>query len=427
MAIPAVEQFSQQPGGGLVTAMRGVNALTASNLDNQIKDIERQYKPITSQAEAASKLAYANLMGPQFLAKLMGNPDILANLSSEQQKAALAKVYQAGSGQGGSGNALTMPAPQQNQNPLSNLVNHLRGAFGFNAPPSAGATQGASAAPPSQNALNTTPFVQGPNGTSVNDSLRAAGQPTIDNDNGQALPGSFASDQPAPTAAPAADATSANTFPENAGKYAGIKAEGEEAGKIRAKQYEALDQTVLNNENTQTTLDALSKIVASPEFEQIRQTPLAGHHELQYYAKEGTPEQQNMVGQYYTLTGNIITQSARDFAGSFRKGEQELLSGMKPNPSDTVDTARGKLESLSVMNKMLSARARLTSSIMKKEKLSQGDALEQADKKIDGAAIRNQVHDQLNPTVTIVNKKTGERMTVPIGQAREKYGVRPNV
>jgi len=68
------------PGGPLVTSMMGTNALTKSNLENQIKKVEAQYAPITAQAQAASKLAYANLMGPQFLAKMLGNPDIAAML-----------------------------------------------------------------------------------------------------------------------------------------------------------------------------------------------------------------------------------------------------------------------------------------------------------------------------------------------------------
>jgi len=62
------------PGGGLVTSMGGINSLANDMILRQINEVKKQYAPITTQAEAASKLAYANLMGPQFMAKLMANP-----------------------------------------------------------------------------------------------------------------------------------------------------------------------------------------------------------------------------------------------------------------------------------------------------------------------------------------------------------------
>ena len=112
MALPLPKVVSDVgPGGGIVTGMRGMNALSQDMLDTQIKGVQAQYAPLTTQADAASKLAYANLMGPQFLAKLMGNPDVLANMQNPQ--AAVANLQQAGMGQG-TGNALiNNPAFQQ--------------------------------------------------------------------------------------------------------------------------------------------------------------------------------------------------------------------------------------------------------------------------------------------------------------------------
>lgn len=85
MALPLPKVVADVgPGGPMVTSMMGTNALTASNLENAINRIKAQYAPVTVPAEAASKLAYANLMGPQFLAKLMNNPDILATMKNPQ-------------------------------------------------------------------------------------------------------------------------------------------------------------------------------------------------------------------------------------------------------------------------------------------------------------------------------------------------------
>lgn len=62
------------PGGGLVTAMKGINALQASNLQNQINRVKAEYAPYTEYANAASKTAYANLLPYQIQAQLMSNP-----------------------------------------------------------------------------------------------------------------------------------------------------------------------------------------------------------------------------------------------------------------------------------------------------------------------------------------------------------------
>lgn len=396
------------PGGPLVTAMRGMNALQNDWYENQIKAVQARYAPLAAQADAASKLAYANLMGPQFLAKLMGHTDVLANMTDKQKMNALDILYRSGTGQG-TGNALLNPqmiSPAQNSNSLSSwAVNKLKGLLGNDQLP-----QSDSQSLPSS---STNAFLQNNPGLSPQDQNAIAnmkpGQSYVVQGNQSPLQET----QITP---------SQNSFAENVGTYKGIIEEGQASGKNRAEDIKMLNDHVFNGQTNQATLDTLSDILASPEFEKIRQVPLAGHHELRYYSKFGTPKQQEMVGQYYTLTGNIIKDSARDFQGMFRKGEQQLLMSMKPSDSDTVDTARGKTESLSVMNRLLMERAKLTSQIMTKQHINKLQAEEIADKQINGDEIRRQVHDRLHPTITIRNKKTGETKTVPISEAR-KLGV----
>lgn len=401
MAIPSISQFSQEPGGGLWNVYKnivgGSNSLTQQQLANQY------YAPI-QQANAMSKLAYANLVGPQFLAKLMGNDSILANIPDEQKQSALKNIYNAGIGQSSAGNIFSHPlSPQNNGNQSlsSFLVDKMKNIFNQ---PSTNLPMNT----PSNNSLANQSILSQEDKSGINQ--LTPGQSYV-------IKGNLNNSQPL--------SNDNSSFSENVGRYKGIVQEGEASGKIRAQDIKELNDTVFNGETNQTTLDSLSNILSSPEFEQIRQIPLAGHHELSYYSKFGTPEQQNMVGQYYTLTGNVIKDSARDFAGQFRKGEQQLLEGMKPNPSDTVDVARGKAETLSVMNKLLTERSRLTSEMMNQYHVNKLQAQEMADKKINGNVIRQQIHNKLNPTVTIRNRTTGEIMTVPIEEAR-KRGV-PNV
>lgn len=476
MALPLPSVVADTKAGGpLVTSLGGMNALYNTYLQNQIDQAKAQYAPWSEYSNSASKLAYARLMGPQYMAKLLGNKDVLANIPDSQLRQDLNALQAAGTGQasGGAG-GMRVPAPgngQQTDNlglPVpggsapqnsfsSYLVDKIKNIFSGNenkssAPsnPFASGSGGSQpetannsvapenmpSNPQSKNAMTDLNSITGtpPNSElgiartawmrspeaaeeadrqdyfpskSDQESLSWHRQKKIDNGD---MPGAGSNTMPA---------TKGGDFAENVGQYKGKVAEGEEAGKIRAQDIKDLNDIVFNGKTQQTTLDGISNILGSPEFEQIRQVPLAGHHELSYFSKFGTPAQQNMVGQYYTLTGNIIKDSARDFAGQFRKGEQQLLQGMKPAPADTVDTARGKTESLSVMSRMLTERARLTSEIMSKYHVNKLQAQEAADKQINGDEIRRQVYDKLNPTVTIRNKKTGEVKTVPAAEAKK--------
>lgn len=433
MALPLPRVISDVgPGGGLVTSMGGINSLANDMLLRKINSVKAQYAPLTTQADAASKLAYANLMGPQFIAKLMGNEAFLGNTKDEKLQQLREMVTNAGMGQGSGANVFSQMQQsgagtgERAGNSLSNFfANKLRGVFGGQAQSNPLAQSQAMEmgnempAPQSDSQMGALKRpengvrVEGEqwydkNGNPVYDEeVQQPGEPTMNLE--------ITKGQRAPQ----------KTYAENTGTFKGTLEEGKELGKIRAKDIEKLNNAVFNAETNQATLDKISDILASPTFEKIRQVPLAGHHELSYYAREGTPDEQQMVGSYYTLTGNLIKDASRDFAGQFRKGEQQLLNGMKPSPSDTVNSAKGKTETLSVLNRMLSARSRLTSKIMAENHVNKLEAMEIADKQINGEQIRREVHDRLNPKITIRNRKTGETKTISAEEAR-KLGV-PNV
>lgn len=379
------------PGGPLVTSMRGINALRSDMLANKIKDIEAQYAPVTVPAEAASKLAYAQLMGPQFLAKLMGNQDILANMSPEQRDQALRMVYAAGSGQGTGNNVFSNlvnnPAPQQNNNSLSGwLVNQFKNLFGGNAPQQSNNafTQQPMSPMQNNNAMTNQPIIQG-GGPDAGYAYDRSGNNIVAS--------------PAEVEAIANRGTSANpnTFAENVGTYKGRVSEGEEAGKIRANQMKDLAKTVFDGRTKLETLRQGANIIASPEFEQVRQTPILGDKEIAYFKRYGTPKQQDMLGQLTTLNGTVIKDSSRDFAGQFRKGEQALLNQTKINDSDTFNVARGKMTQLLYLAEMLTKRAELTHQYMGQYHIDEVQAGNMADKQINGETIRQQIHNQLNP------------------------------
>lgn len=137
MALPLPKVVADVgPGGPLVTAMGGINSLHNDMLLRKINAIKAQYAPVTAQAEAASKLAYANLMGPQFLAKILGNDAAVGNLGSDAAKNILSKITSAGLGSGS--NSLNQMSGEQGSNnsfsgigqpSTNNFSNHIVNAF----------------------------------------------------------------------------------------------------------------------------------------------------------------------------------------------------------------------------------------------------------------------------------------------------------
>jgi hypothetical protein len=382
--------------GDLLSSLRSINSLRNENLETEINRVKAQYAPLTTRADAASKLAYSNLVGPQFLAKLAGNEHILANLPDDQKRAIIQRAQSAGSGEGAGNMLNNLPQPQNSNGPLS--LGWIIDQFKKKINPESNERQQQSSNPL---ASNGSGFVM-PEHPEQKKLEIMSQQPT-------------ANQQPIQSG-------NEKTFAENVGDYKGTVKEGEKTGENRAKDIEELNNVVFNSAAKQDSLNAISDILTNPEMEKIRNVPLAGHHELSYYAKEGTKEQQNLVGQYYSQMGEFVKSSARDFAGQFRKGEQQLLQSMKPNAGDTVDTAKGKVEALSLMTRLLSERSKLTSQIMSKYHINKLQAQESADTQIDAGAIKEEIHNKLNPKITIRNGKTGETMTISAND-RKKYGV----
>lgn len=394
---------------------------------------EAKYAGTTAYANALSKLAYANLMGPQFMAKLMGNKDILANMNDPSGN--VNKLEQTALNGGTNGQPVA-PPPNAIGGLAGLLINKLGSIFD-QTPNAAPGQQGRNplarnapvpTAPQEETEETLTDSTPSANFDDSNITNKARG---VDPNSqlGKATNAWLASPEAKKQSEkdgyvslpkeedlidwydnkveglPAKTPKGRKSFAENVAEYQGIEEEGKEAGTIRAKDIKELNDTYETSLNKAETFNDLNTLLASPVMRELRQIPLAGRHEMAYYAKEGTKAQQEAVGKFQTLTGNIVRDASQDFKGAFRKGEQQLINNMKVNDSDTIDTAIGKAEELTYLNKFIGERARLTSKIMEKEHINKGDALEKADRQMNGTAIRRQIHDKLNPSPTDVDIK----------------------
>ena len=177
----------------------------------------------------------------------------------------------------------------------------------------------------------------------------------------------------------------------------GLTARDTALAKEDAKKISTLENVVLSGAQKAETFNELNTDLGSPEFEELRRNPILGRHEIGWYEKFGTPEQQEMIGRVKTHMGNIIKDSAKDFAGQFRVGEQALLNDMKPNVGDSINVMKGKAEALTFLNTVMTRRAELESDYMRNYGMSALQAKIASDKKIDSKSIKKEVHTILHP------------------------------
>ncbi len=423
MAIPPVKLFSNEPGGGLNVAMKANNALANDMILRQMNQIKKQYLPTTMQAEAASKLAYANLMGPQFMAKLLQNPGAIANMGDDAAKAALQSAVGAGMGQG-TGNAFNQMQSggqgghsgigQPSTNSLSGwFADKLKGAFGSSPKQNALAMGGSASNPGQYNApaeYNSAPEVNEP-GDNINHGVDAAwdrwlrspeGQKEMNREGGAIMPSDeqiLAWDK---TRKPInidmqGGKRNGKSYAENTGTYEGVVAEGKELGKIRANSKKELDQDYQQALQLKQPFQKLNSIITNPTFQKLRQLP--GFQSMQMNAKSkiGSKEEQDLIGQFQAAARNVVAATVKGFGGRILASEIPLSESMKLSDNDTIGVMLGKAPVIEEFNEMTLQRSRIASKLMKDYHLDKGEALEQADKLVDGEAIRKQVEQELKP------------------------------
>lgn len=319
---------------------------------------QAKYAPLTLQADAYSKLAYASLMGPQYIAKLLSNPDIAAQLGDEQI-AALLKTA-------------TTPAINNSINPISlALRNQKPGEAVTN-------TSNQAVEIPSNNINRGYEYDKnGQNVTATETEINALANTPVTKEDEKW-----------------------GKYQKNVARARGIAAQGEEAGKLRAQDADKLNTTVLDAQNDLANLNLIGQDLIDPEMEKIKTFPIGGHFELAYYAAKGTPRQKELIGNIRTGLKNSILGSSTQFKGAFRPGEQQLLESGLPNENDTLDTMKGKWEATTQLKKMLLERSK-TVAKLESNGIDKSDAIDIADQMVNGDQIRKAVHAQMYPKKTI--------------------------
>lgn len=453
MAIPPVKLFSNEPGGPLLTVMNALNAAENQRHQTRYNKAKADYAPTSMQAEAASKLAYANLMGPQFLAKLLQNPGAIANMGDPAAREALQKAVNAGMGQGTGQNYLNQ-MPQHTgigQPSTNNFAGYLKNAFkgligqgqgqsnnpfAQSAQPMPQQPQMPQQMPPGmppqmpqqggQAPMQAPPPAQAPlpQGKRPRDGVMLEGEQWY-NAKGEPV---YAEEEQGPNVPMELEITKGippKSYAEKEGEFKGTVKQREKEGEYRAAALKQIGESQLGLSNSGAVLDRMTGIVKNPVFANMRNTiPGFQNKQLDYLKVMGTPEQKELIGDFLSTGESFIASTVQGFSGKPLVREFDLAQRQKITPHDTIDSAIGKLHSATALHDIAEKKNQIVSELLQKG-YNEADAVRKANKMVDVSAIEKETNSRLQRKIEVRNSKTGEKKMVTLEEAR-KMGI-PNV
>lgn len=348
------------------------------NAKNQLnlKQLQQNYDwgPAMKAAGINSKNTYADIAGRQVVAKALGLPDVVANSNDPELKRS--SNYVLGSGNG---------HPQQTGNlqegiSLADLARYLQQHEPNHAIPGL-----PSQAPSSgQQVFPLAEQQSSPNGRTGNEQVELPPLPSLKGTNNTVSQKQFV--------------PSTKTYAEKTADYKGVLKEGEELGGLRAKSIDDMDKQYEQALAADIPIDHFIEMTHNPIFENMRKNvPFFQDKQLSALSAIGTPQEQKIVGDFVTSGSKAVANTINSFRGRILDKEIDLANNMKISPKDTWNVMLGKLESIKTFNEITKQRARIASQLMQKDHINRGDALEQADKQVDGEKIRNKIQEQLTP------------------------------
>lgn len=216
--------------------------------------------------------------------------------------------------------------------------------------------------------------------------------------------------------------TQFGNYPVAQGLSAEEEARAKGFGKEDAKQYGELTEGLKGYQNQNVALDQMIKLSNDPEFMNV-----TGPVQSFLTKWSGTPEQQQLLGQLQSSSGEITLQIAPSLKGAFTGKDQTLLNGIKANPkTDFPDVFIGKLKAQKLVNNILEKRQELSAGYIRAG-MPADKAIKKATDQTPIARYEKQINDLVHPAgqmIKIRNPKTGEQKIVSLEDAKRKYGIR---
>jgi hypothetical protein len=166
--------------------------------------------------------------------------------------------------------------------------------------------------------------------------------------------------------------------------------------KEQAKQYADMEKQGIEGIKSQPLYNELKDVVSSPLFEEIRQHPYAGHYELEYYKRSPDKAKSALANRFELVTNELIASTAKQLNVRFTNKDLELAQRMKINSKDSLNGARAKAEALIFLHEIGQKRVDKALELAEDGKMTPYAAFKQADKEIDGDAIRKSLSEQIS-------------------------------
>lgn len=449
------------PGGRFITAAKGGNALANDMATRRYNEAKAEYAPESLLAQAASQTAYANNVGPQYIAKILQDAGFKGNTSDPVLKELVNRVQNAGLNNNPMINALNIRLAQrygnqgqQHQNPLTwlwhQLTNKLNPQQQQNGNPFANLGQQpmpqqssnvfnqqqpmpqAQPTPVAQNQGQSFAQAQGSavdeNGNAVDEKGNRVPEPTpdelqsLDNQNKGLNPdGSPASvplnlevntGQKEPKPVP--------SYGENEAAYIRQQEQGKALGGVAGKMQGEIAQRLDTLAATGGSIDRLIEEFTNPELINLRnEFPYLQDMQIEAASHLKDPRIQNMIGQIKTDIEQFKGATVMGFGGQTLKREFEYADKLKPSLNDTVYTATGKLQTLKILHDVAEKKARLIDQYLKNKNMTPAEAVSKANKMVDVSSIEKRVKELTAPTVEIENPETHQSMFITTKRAKE--------
>jgi hypothetical protein len=417
MALPLPQVV--ESGDPVMNAMRGIQDYARNHYENQIKKVQARYAPLNTFADASSKLTYSNLMGPQFISKLLANPNVFPNVKGKERENLVNGLFSSGM-QTNPIMELLQQRPdliqQEESGGFSDLLKNLflkntnnnplnQSQYG-NSPPQQRTnafTQVQPLPPEQMNSPNLSPEDRKNIGN-----MQTPGQSYVVQGNEP--------DQSEPSNEPNVD-----PWAKRRGQYEGTVAQETQAGKLRADSIYEYGKQYANDVRLEKTLYNLIDTIKNPTFSKMREKiPYFQDIQLKNKSKIGSREEQRLIGNFIDDSGLVLKDMFNSYRGKGLLGEFEATKQMKVNDNDTIGVLFGKVQSAYMMNQMNKQLNYLVPKIMKEKNVDEHEAIQIADKQINGQKIRDEILDKLYGNVTIEDTDSGERTTLPYSKALKK-------
>ncbi len=458
-----------KPGGSFVATRNAFNEMQNNRLLKEMNEVKRNYLPTTLGAEAASKLAYANLMGPQFMAKLLQDPKFLGNLKGNEATNFKNTIVRAanmpqgmnalnqtpentGNGGGGLGNAFNESPAGQLWSGLKNLLGKHGTELSSNPMQQQNMPQqmpqqlnNNAQAIPSQQVV-PAPEAQAQTSEDYESKKEALYKKFIETPEGQAEIDKYNRGEPSRLdlgmdALKESLVNEANGVPlelelnggknppadegdyiANAAKAQGALAQGTKSGEYRADALKDIGEKQLGLSNAGAAQDELIKIIKNPIWQHARDTfPGFQKQQLSVLKVTGSPEFRKLAGEYTAAGQAMVASQVAGMGSRHLVREYSLAEKQKINDSDTIESSEGKLTNAKNLHDIAEKKNIIIKNLLKKG-VDEADAVEEANKRVDVSAIRRATDKLLERQISVTNKKTGVTKMMTVKEA-QKEGV----